>query len=146
MKIVLLCALLTAPLVSHAENKCATVGAAMEQSLFDAVTNDLNIDHKTLQRSNTIVQVLNISAVDKVFATQLAKIDSDADKQRNGKALLPEEDYFESYYTNAAKNITAKYTYLNTNGKRDVFIASSLANADECSVRFNGYLILSREF
>ncbi|HAB4038579.1 TPA_asm: Shiga toxin A subunit, partial [Salmonella enterica subsp. enterica serovar Java] len=27
-----------------------------------------------------------------------------------------------------------------------IFIASSLMNADECSVRFNGYITLSREF
>ncbi|EAB2766872.1 Shiga toxin A subunit, partial [Salmonella enterica] len=26
------------------------------------------------------------------------------------------------------------------------FIASSFMNADECSVRFNGYITLSREF
>lgn len=146
MRIMLLCALIAAPLLSYADNKCAIVGGAMEQSLLDAVTHDLNIDSKTIQHSETIVQVLNASPVSEIFAKQLAKTDSDADKQRNGKALLPEEDYFESYYTNAAKSITAKYTYTNTNGKRDVFIASSLANADECSVRFNGYLTLSREF
>ncbi|MGL6020550.1 MAG: Shiga toxin A subunit, partial [Gibbsiella quercinecans] len=34
----------------------------------------------------------------------------------------------------------------NANGQRDIFIASSLLNNDECSIRFNGYLTLSREF
>ncbi|EAV7484398.1 Shiga toxin A subunit, partial [Salmonella enterica subsp. enterica] len=28
----------------------------------------------------------------------------------------------------------------------DIFIASSFMNADECSVRFNGYITLFREF
>ncbi|HFO8825296.1 TPA: Shiga toxin A subunit, partial [Escherichia coli] len=28
----------------------------------------------------------------------------------------------------------------------DVFIASGIINENECSVRFNGYIILSREF
>ncbi|EAS5214559.1 Shiga toxin A subunit, partial [Salmonella enterica subsp. enterica serovar Altona] len=28
----------------------------------------------------------------------------------------------------------------------DIFIASNFMNADECSVRFNGYITLSREF
>ncbi|EBE3552387.1 TPA: Shiga toxin A subunit, partial [Salmonella enterica] len=29
---------------------------------------------------------------------------------------------------------------------KDIFIASSFMNADECSVRFNGYITLFREF
>ncbi|HFF1963574.1 TPA: Shiga toxin A subunit, partial [Escherichia coli] len=33
----------------------------------------------------------------------------------------------------------------NDRGK-DVVIASGLINENECSVRFNGYIILSREF
>lgn len=118
----------------------------MEQSLFNAVTHDLSIESKTIQRNKTMVQILNASPMSEIFAKQLAKTDNDADRQRNGKALLPEGDYFESYYTNAAKSITAKYTYTKADGKHDVFIASSLANADECSVCFNGYLTLSREF
>ncbi len=42
--------------------------------------------------------------------------------------------------------LTAKYTYFNQEGKKDVFIASGLINKDECSIRFNGYLTLAREF
>ncbi|MEY7631937.1 Shiga toxin A subunit, partial [Enterobacter quasihormaechei] len=35
---------------------------------------------------------------------------------------------------------------INKDAKKDVFIASSLMNKDECSIRFNGYIILSRQF
>lgn len=92
------------------------------------------------------VQVINIAPVSDIFARQVAKVDYDADQQKNGKALLSEGDYFESYYTNGAKSITAKYVYTNNKGKSDVFITSGFINNDECSVRFNGYLTLSREF
>lgn len=61
MRILLLCFLIAAPLISYADNKCATVGGAMEQSLFNAVTHDLSIDSKTIQRNKTMVQILNAS-------------------------------------------------------------------------------------
>ncbi|EDZ7381678.1 Shiga toxin A subunit, partial [Salmonella enterica] len=51
-----------------------------------------------------------------------------------------------SYYENQVKSIVAKYTYINKDKGKDIFIASSFMNADECSVRFNGYITLSREF
>ncbi|ECS1302436.1 Shiga toxin A subunit, partial [Salmonella enterica] len=44
------------------------------------------------------------------------------------------------------KSIVAKYTYINKDKEKDIFIASSFMNADECSVRFNGYITLSRGF
>jgi len=100
----------------------------------------------TLFALKPTVQVLNVSPVSKIFAQQLAKADSDADKKRNGTPLLQESDYFESYAINGAKSITVKYTLRNTKGQRSSFIASGLVNNDECSVRFNGYLTLSREF
>jgi len=118
----------------------------MEQTLFEALGHDSGINTKTIQRSKTTVSVLALEPVSEVFAEQMALTDYEADKQKNGKAMLAKEDYFESYYTNDARSITAKYTFTNDMGKRDVFIASSLQNKDECSVRFNGYLTLSRQF
>lgn len=71
---------------------------------------------------------------------------AEADYKKQTGIKLKKGDFFEGYYTNGAKSITARYTYTNDKGKKNVFIASSLLNNDECSVRFNGYLILSREF
>lgn len=44
------------------------------------------------------------------------------------------------------KIVVAKYTYRNAENKKNIFIASSLQHKYECSVRFNGYLIVEREF
>jgi len=44
------------------------------------------------------------------------------------------------------KIIVAKYIYRNEKNQKNIFIASSLQNKYECSVRFNGYLIVKREF
>ncbi|ENT4820030.1 TPA: Shiga toxin A subunit [Citrobacter farmeri] len=135
------------PVTSYAQNNgCATVGASMESSLFDAMKRDLNINTSIILKNKTRVEVLDVSPVSKLYAESLAKIDYEKDKTRNKLAMLDEKSYFDSYYENQAKSIVAKYIYINNNREKNVFIASSIINENECSVRFNGYMILSREF
>lgn len=139
--------LLTFPLLAQASDyNCASVGSMMENALFSAVTHDLKIDANSIQRDKTKIEQLGIYPVGKPYSEQLGHIDYQYDKNQSGKALLPESEYVMTNYENGARTITAKYTYLNTDKKRDVFIATSIMNSDECTVRFNGYLTLSREF
>lgn len=144
---IMVCLLVGIPAISYAHDYgCATVGASMESSLFDAIKNDLNIDVATIIKDKTKVEILDISPVSKVYAESLARMDYEKDKAKNKVAILDKKSYFDSYYENQVKSIVAKYTYLNKDKEKDIFIASSFMNADECSVRFNGYITLSREF
>ncbi|EHE5995449.1 Shiga toxin A subunit [Salmonella enterica] len=143
----MVCLLVGIPAISYAQDYgCATVGASMESSLFDAIKNDLNIDVATIIKDKTKVEILDISPVSKVYAESLARMDYEKDKAKNKVAILDKKSYFNSYYENQVKSIVAKYTYINKDKEKDIFIASSFMNADECSVRFNGYITLSREF
>ncbi|ECR5820351.1 Shiga toxin A subunit [Salmonella enterica] len=143
----MVCLLVGIPAISYAHDYgCATVGASMESSLFDAIKNDLNIDVATIIKDKTKVEILDISPVSKVYAESLARMDYEKDKGKNKVAILDKKSYFDSYYENQVKSIVAKYTYINKDKEKDIFIASSFMNADECSVRFNGYITLSREF
>ncbi|ELG4405005.1 Shiga toxin A subunit [Salmonella enterica] len=143
----MVCLLVGIPAISYAHDYgCATVGASMESSLFDAIKNDLNIDVATIIKDKTKVEILDISPVSKVYAESLASMDYEKDKAKNKVAILDKKSYFDSYYENQVKSIVAKYTYINKDKEKDIFIASSFMNADECSVRFNGYITLSREF
>ncbi|MDJ8268466.1 Shiga toxin A subunit [Salmonella enterica] len=143
----MVCLLVGVPAISYAHDYgCATVGASMESSLFDAIKNDLNIDVATIIKDKTKVEILDISPVYKVYAESLARMDYEKDKAKNKVAILDKKSYFDSYYENQVKSIVAKYTYINKDKEKDIFIASSFMNADECSVRFNGYITLSREF
>ncbi|EFP3015532.1 Shiga toxin A subunit [Salmonella enterica] len=143
----MVCLLVGVPAISYAHDYgCATVGASMESSLFDAIKNDLNIDVVTIIKDKTKVEILDISPVSKVYAESLARMDYEKDKAKNKVAILDKKSYFDSYYENQVKSIVAKYTYINKDKEKDIFIASSFMNADECSVRFNGYITLSREF
>ncbi|EIV7198925.1 Shiga toxin A subunit [Salmonella enterica subsp. enterica serovar Braenderup] len=143
----MICLLVGIPAISYAHDYGgATVGASMESSLFDAIKNDLNIDVATIIKDKTKVEILDISPVSKVYAESLARMDYEKDKAKNKVAILDKKSYFDSYYENQVKSIVAKYTYINKDKEKDIFIASSFMNADECSVRFNGYITLSREF
>ncbi|EDY5781444.1 Shiga toxin A subunit [Salmonella enterica] len=143
----MVCLLVGVPAISYAHDYgCATVGASMESSLFDAIKNDLNIDVATIIKDKTKVEILDISPVSKVYAESLARMDYEKDKAKNKVAISDKKSYFDSYYENQVKSIVAKYTYINKDKEKDIFIASSFMNADECSVRFNGYITLSREF
>ncbi|EBF9188242.1 Shiga toxin A subunit [Salmonella enterica] len=143
----MVCLLVGIPAISYAHDYgCATVGASMESSLFDAIKNDLNIDVATIIKDKTKVEILDLSPVSKVYAESLARMDYEKDKAKNKVAILDKKSYFDSYYENQVKPIVAKYTYINKDKEKDIFIASSFMNADECSVRFNGYITLSREF
>ncbi|EGZ9988047.1 Shiga toxin A subunit [Salmonella enterica] len=143
----MVCLLVGVPAISYAHDYgCATVGASMESSLFDAIKNDLNIDVATIIKDKTKVEILDISPVSKVYAESLARMDYEKDKAKNKVAILDKKSYFDSYYENQVKSIVANYTYINKDKEKDIFIASSFMNADECSVRFNGYITLSREF
>ncbi|EAP6911240.1 Shiga toxin A subunit [Salmonella enterica] len=143
----MVCLLVGVPAISYAHDYgCATVGASMESSLFDGIKNDLNIDVATIIKDKTKVEILDISPVSKVYAESLARMDYEKDKAKNKVAILDKKSYFDSYYENQVKSIVAKYTYINKDKEKDIFIASSFMNADECSVRFNGYITLSREF
>ncbi|EBZ5806480.1 Shiga toxin A subunit [Salmonella enterica subsp. enterica serovar Nigeria] len=143
----MVCLLVGIPAISYAHDYgCATVGASMESSLFDAIKNDLNIDVATIIKDKTKVEILDLSPVSKVYAESLARMDYEKDKAKNKVAILDKKSYFDSYYENQVKSIVAKYTYIKKDKEKDIFIASSFMNADECSVRFNGYITLSREF
>ncbi|MGW10522.1 Shiga toxin A subunit, partial [Salmonella enterica] len=139
----MVCLLVGIPAISYAHDYgCATVGASMESSLFDAIKNDLNIDVATIIKDKTKVEILDLSPVSKVYAESLARMDYEKDKAKNKVAILDKKSYFDSYYENQVKSIVAKYTYINKDKEKDIFIASSFMNADECSVRFNGYITL----
>ncbi|EAB4030238.1 Shiga toxin A subunit, partial [Salmonella enterica] len=131
----MVCLLVGIPAISYAHDYgCATVGASMESSLFDAIKNDLNIDVATIIKDKTKVEILDISPVSKVYAESLARMDYEKDKAKNKVAILDKKSYFDSYYENQVKSIVAKYTYINKDKEKDIFIASSFMNADECSV------------
>lgn len=146
-KKLLVCIFITVPVVSSAKDYgCASIGLSMESSLFDALSKDLKIDTSTVDETKAKVEIIDISPISKIYAKSLARMDFNNGPDKDISEETYNKIYFSSYYENEVKSITAKYTYTNKAGKKSVFIATSLMNKDECSIRFNGYITLSREF
>lgn len=129
------------PLAGYAADapgsECAARGRYAEEMLLSAIAKE---GVTGVVRDKTKVEVLSLSPVSDAFASQLAQADM---KTGNGLSF---KEYYGIYHDNGAMNLTAKYTYTNAKGERNVYVVSSLLNNDECSVRFNGFLTLSREF
>ncbi|WP_181574922.1 Shiga toxin A subunit [Enterobacter hormaechei] len=143
----LIFSLMLLPILVHAKSpSCAAIGLFMESTLFDALSNELNIDTSTIDETKAKVELIDASPVSKIYAESLAKIDYAKDQSKDKTLAIYKKIYLSSYFENDVKTITAKYTYINKDAKKDVFIASSLMNKDECSIIFNGYIILSRQF
>lgn len=146
----MLCLLLFLPVIGYAadlpSSDCAAPGHYIEGMLLSSIKNDLNVDLTTIQYDKTVVEVLSAAPVSEFFARQLAHEDRREDLKKSPDIQLPEKDYYGIYHDGHVVNVTAKYTLTDKSNKRDVFISSALANDDECSVRYNGYLTLSREF
>ncbi|WP_312737065.1 Shiga toxin A subunit [Atlantibacter hermannii] len=135
------------PMLSYAKNYgCATAGASMEISLFEALSEQLSIDTSTIVRDKTQVKILDITPVSRTYAEYLARFDFNHYHGKDKTEDTYNSIFFPGYYENDVKSITAQYTYFNNKKKKAVFIATSLMNKDECSIRFNGYITLSREF
>jgi hypothetical protein len=127
-------------------SECAAPGHYVEGMLLTSIKNDLGIDLASIQYSKTTVEVLDVLPVSEVFARKMAIADSQADLKKSSDLRLSESDYYSMYHDGHVLTVTAKYTFTDKHGKRNEFISSAFANEEECSVRYNGYITLSREF
>ena len=138
----LLLVILSTQSVASNNAGCAKIGASMYIGLTDAIVDDLNISRDQIIQKNVSVEVISVSPITKVYAEQLAR----EDYKKLDTHILSLDNYIDDYSTDNTEVIIAKYTYRNATNKKNIFIVSSLQNKYECSVRFNGYLIVSREF
>ncbi len=78
-----------------------------------------------------------------LLISQLAQetYDSLTDKSKSSP-----ESYKKLFSVNPPYNLVLRITYVNKDNKKNIFIASGLADKDEGSVHFNGWLTEQREF
>ena len=99
----------------------AAVGASMEISLFEALSEQLSIDTSTIVRDKTQVKILDITPVSRTYAEYLARFDFNHYHGKNKTEDTYNSIFSPGYYENDVKSITAQYTYFN-NKKRKLFL------------------------
>lgn len=132
--------LLSSSVIAMESNPCVIVGSSVEIPIFNAMINDMGVKRESVVAKKTKLELLENKPVNNLLAMQLAKSDEKEISFVKYKELLS------IYQSDNPRNLIIKYTYENTEGKHNVFIGSAIVNNNECSVGFNGYIVVERGF
>lgn len=124
------------------DDNCNSPHSSTGISMMDKMYNAMRIDTKTVVEEKTKTELISNIAVSERLARQYA-LES---YNKNPDNWLSVKDYKEIYSNYNARNLIIKFTYENQNKKQNVFLVSALVNDYECGIRFNGYIIVKREF
>ncbi|HHZ8353971.1 TPA: hypothetical protein ACWMJN_002592 [Morganella morganii] len=141
----LLLALVSAPLFAAPDivSECSKPGRSVDREMQIVMEHTLHIDIKQIDESKTKTEILSAQPAGELLISQFAQETYDA---LTDKAKSSPESYKKLFSANPAYNLVLRITYVNRDNKKNIFIASGLADKDECSVRFNGWLTEQREF
>lgn len=141
----LLLTLVSAPLFAAPDivSECSKPGRSIDREMQIVMEHTLHIDTKQIDESKTQTDVLFAQPAGELLVSQLAQetYDALADKSKSSP-----ESYKKLFSDNPVYNLVLRITYVSKDNKKNIFIASGLADKDECSVRFNGWLTEQREF
>lgn len=132
--------LLSSSVIAMESNPCVIVGSSVEIPISNAMINDMGVKRESIVAKKTKLELLENKPVNKLLAMQLAKNDE------KELSFVKYKELFSIYQSDNPRNLIIKYTYENTEGKHNVFIGSAIVNNNECSVGFNGYIVVERGF
>ena len=127
-----------------AANPCVVPGSAVELEMTRKMLEDTGLTAAV--SGLPVMEQLAETPVSRPLALQYAAASRTRDQLRLGDIVLTLDDYFSTFYDYHAVNLVVKYTYLSPDSKKNIYIGSSLVNEEECSIRFNGYITVQREF
>lgn len=109
------------------------------------MTKDLKIDDSVFNIQKTKAEIISVVPVEYELALMYGEKEHRLDGP-NSDIVTTADEYAQGFMENNAKNIIVKYTYEDKQGRQNVFLASTFVSDSECLVRFNGYIIVKREF
>lgn len=133
---------LSSALANVTPESCLDINRSVGVSMLDAMVKDFDI-----QQSEIIIDKTQLSLLYKQKVTsQMADFYARDSYNNEAAHFFSESKYKELYLESNVQNIIVKYDFVNAQNKHNITIASLLVNDDECSVRFNGYIVVKREF
>ena len=121
---------------------CIDIERSVGINVTDAMVRDFGLNEKDVDLEQTKVLLLYQEKV----TTSMALYFALQDKKNPALANLSLEDLMESYTTDNPTNLIIKFDYVNKSGKHNVLLSSHFISEEECTIRYNGYLIVKREF
>lgn len=123
-------------------NPCAIPTSSIVIAMTDSMVADFDIPFESINRSKIEIKLIEDMEVNESYGTYLANEDYKNDKEHFVKLKEYEKIYTEYH----PRNLITQISINNMEGKKNIFLASSIVNDDECSVRFNGYIIVKKEY
>ncbi|MFH8136144.1 hypothetical protein ABU178_18505 [Pantoea osteomyelitidis] len=111
-------------------------------SMTDAMVEDFG-----LQESDILLEKTKMTLLERENVTEkMALFFAQEDKKDPGLEHVKLNSLKEIYKEDNPKNLIIKYEYFNKENKRNILLGSVVVSDAECSLRFNGYIIVKREF
>ncbi|MBZ6384790.1 MULTISPECIES: hypothetical protein [Pantoea] len=114
-------------------------------TLFTMVE-DFDIPIAQVDRSKTKTEILYTEPVNHELAMLYGKKERILSGGEMSDDKTTAEQYAEGFMRNNAKNIIVKYNFYNHQGKENILIISAFVSDTDCAVRWNGYVVVKREF
>jgi len=137
-----LLAISTSAIAVVSPESCLDINRSVGVSMIDEMVRDFDIEEQDILLNKTKLVLLAHENVTKEMALLYAK----EDQKEPVMAALDMDENIKIYREDNPKNIIVKYDFVNRQNKHNITIASLLINDYECSVRFNGYIVVKREF
>jgi len=121
---------------------CLDINRSVGVSMTEALIADSGLEINEIDLEKTKLSLISVNSVTAELADVLAREIYKTEPTHFFSVEKSKEILMESH----AKNIIVKYDYVNHKNRHIVTLASLLINDNECSVNFNGYIIVKREF
>lgn len=123
-------------------DSCMDINRSVGVSMTDAMVEDFGI-----QESDILLEKTKMTLLEKENVTEkMALFFAQEDKKEPGLEHVKLNSLIKIYKEDNPKNLIIKYEYFNKENKRNILLGSVVISDAECSLRFNGYIIVKREF
>lgn len=111
-----------------------------------SMAEDFDIPIDQVDRSKTKTEILYTEPVNHELALIYGKKERILSGGEMSEDKTTAEQYAEGFMWNNAKNLIVKYNFYNHQGKENILIISAFVSDTDCAVRWNGYVVVKREF
>jgi len=149
MKNIILLALLSISFNTFASVKpeeCIPVEEDVGIATLFSMAEDFDFPSSQVDRSKTKAEILYTEPVNHELALFYGKKERILSGGEMSEDKTTAEQYAEGFMGNNAKNIIVKYNFYNHQGKENILIISAFVSDIDCAVRWNGYVVVKREF
>ena len=121
---------------------CIDIERSVGINVTDAMVSDFGLEENDIVLEKTKMSLVFQEKVTKPMALYFAL----QDKKDPALGELSLKELMEIYATDNPTNLIIKFDYVNKSGKHNVLLSSHFISEGECTIRYNGYIIVKREF